>query len=49
MIVPLFVGRDKSIKALEAVMSEDKKVFLIAKKMDQLKILAKKIYIELAL
>ena len=29
MIVPLFVGRDKSIKALEAVMSEEKKVFLI--------------------
>ena len=32
MIVPLFVGRDKSIKALEAVMREDKKVFLIAQK-----------------
>ena len=32
MIVPLFVGRDKSIKALETVMSEDKKVFLIAQK-----------------
>ena len=32
MIVPLFVGRDKSIKALEAVMSDDKKVFLIAQK-----------------
>ena len=32
MIVPLFVGRGKSIKALEAVMSEDKKVFLIAQK-----------------
>ena len=32
MIVPLFVGRDKSIKALEAVMNEDNKVFLIAQK-----------------
>ena len=32
MIVPLFVGREKSIKALEAVMSDDKKVFLIAQK-----------------
>ncbi len=32
MIVPLFVGRNKSIKALETVMSEDKKVFLIAQK-----------------
>ena len=30
MIVPLFVGREKSIKALEAVMSEDKKVLLLA-------------------
>ena len=32
MIVPLFVGREKSIKALENVMGEDKKVFLIAQK-----------------
>ena len=28
MIVPLFVGREKSIKALEAVMAEDKKIIL---------------------
>ena len=32
MIVPLFVGREKSIKALEDVMSEDKKVLLLAQK-----------------
>ena len=32
MIVPLFVGREKSIKALENVMGEDKKVLLIAQK-----------------
>ena len=32
MIVPLFVGREKSIKALEAVMNEDKKVLLLAQK-----------------
>ena len=49
MIVPLFVGRDKSIKALEAVMSEDKKVFLLRKKMDQLKTHQKMIYIQLVL
>ena len=32
MIVPLFVGREKSIKALEDVMGDDKKVLLIAQK-----------------
>ena len=29
MIVPLFVGRDKSVRALEAVMSEDKQILLV--------------------
>ncbi|MBS3960383.1 MAG: endopeptidase La [Sandarakinorhabdus sp.] len=32
MIVPLFVGRDKSVKALEAVMQTDKSVFLLSQK-----------------
>lgn len=32
MIVPLFVGRDKSIKALEEVMKTDKKIVLITQK-----------------
>ena len=32
MIVPLFVGRDKSIKALNEVMKEDKKIILITQK-----------------
>jgi ATP-dependent Lon protease len=32
MIVPLFVGREKSIKALEAVMSEDKQIILVTQK-----------------
>jgi ATP-dependent Lon protease len=32
MIVPLFVGREKSIKALEEVMREDKRIVLVAQK-----------------
>ena len=32
MIVPLFVGRDKSIKALDEVMKNDKKIILITQK-----------------
>lgn len=30
MIVPLFVGRDKSVAALEQAMAEDKQIFLVA-------------------
>ena len=30
MIVPLFVGRDKSVSALEAAMAADKSIFLVA-------------------
>ncbi len=32
MVVPLFVGRDKSVKALEKVMSGDKRIMLITQK-----------------
>lgn len=32
MIVPLFVGREKSVRALEEVMRGDKRIFLIAQK-----------------
>ncbi|CCG07592.1 ATP-dependent protease La [Pararhodospirillum photometricum DSM 122] len=32
MIVPLFVGREKSVRALEEVMREDKQILLVAQK-----------------
>ena len=32
MIVPLFVGRERSVKALDAVMQDDKKILLITQK-----------------
>jgi ATP-dependent Lon protease len=32
MIVPLFVGREKSVRALENVMAEDKEILLVAQK-----------------
>ncbi|MFJ1267980.1 endopeptidase La [Legionella lytica] len=32
MVIPLFVGRGKSIKALEAAMVDSKKIFLVAQK-----------------
>ena len=35
MIVPLFVGRDKSIKALNEVMKTNKKIILVTQKMER--------------
>ncbi|MDO9177865.1 MAG: endopeptidase La [Agitococcus sp.] len=32
MVIPLFVGRDKSIQALETAMNGDKKIFVVAQK-----------------
>ena len=32
MVVPLFVGREKSIKALQEVMRTDKSIVLVAQK-----------------
>ncbi len=32
MVIPLFVGRAKSIKALDVAMEADKQIFLIAQK-----------------
>ena len=30
MVVPLFVGREKSIRALDAAMADDKQILLVA-------------------
>ncbi len=35
MIVPLFVGREKSINALESAMKQDNEIFLVAQKSAQ--------------
>ncbi len=32
MVIPLFVGREKSISALEAAMADNKKILLLAQK-----------------
>ena len=32
MVIPLFVGRDKSIRALEQAMEADKRILLVAQK-----------------
>jgi ATP-dependent Lon protease len=32
MVIPLFVGRDKSMKALEAAMEGDSRILLVAQK-----------------
>jgi ATP-dependent Lon protease len=35
MVIPLFVGRDKSIAALNEVMKKDKKLFWLPKKIQK--------------
>ena len=32
MVIPLFVGREKSIQALEEAMNENKRIMLVAQK-----------------
>lgn len=32
MVIPLFVGREKSVHALEKAMTEDKQILLVAQK-----------------
>ena len=45
MVVPLFVGREKSIKALQEVMKSDKSIVLVTQKILKLTILKEEIYI----
>ena len=35
MVIPLFVGRDKSITALNEVMKNDKKIILVTQKIQK--------------
>jgi ATP-dependent Lon protease len=44
MVIPLFVGRDKSISALNEVMKKDKKIILVTQKILKSMILKKQIY-----
>ena len=45
MIIPLFVGRDKSISALNEVMKKDKKIILVTQKTLKWKIPKKQMYL----
>ena len=46
MVVPLFVGRDKSIKALQEVMKSDKSIVLVTQKILKLTTLRTQIYMD---
>ena len=45
MVVPLFVGREKSIRALNEVMKTDKSIILVAQKIQKQTTPRKKIYL----
>ena len=47
MVVPLFVGREKSIKALQEVMKTDKSIVLVSQKILKSTILMAKIFINM--
>ena len=47
MVVPLFVGRDKSINALEQVMDKGQELLFFHRKIPMLMIHQKKIYLKL--
>ena len=45
MVIPLFVGRDKSISALNEVMKKDKKIILVTQKILKSMIQVKPIFL----
>ena len=45
MVIPLFVGRDKSISALNEVMKKDKKIILVTQKNSEIDDPKKQIYL----
>ena len=47
MVVPLFVGRDRSIKALQEVMKSDKSIVLVTQKTLKLMNQQKKIFTDM--
>ena len=47
MVVPLFVGREKSIKALQEVMKSDKSIVLVTQKNSEIDDPSEKIYINM--
>ena len=49
MVIPLFVGRSKSIAALDAAMEDNKQIFLVAQKTQIMIIQLKKTYIKMEL
>ena len=46
MVIPLFVGREKSIKALQEVMKSDKSIVLVTQKILKLTIQFQKIFMD---
>ena len=47
MVIPLFVGRDKSIAALNEVMKKDKKIILVTQKNSEIDDPKKQIYLRM--
>ena len=45
MVIPLFVGREKSIKALQEVMKSDKSIVLVTQKNSEIDDPKKKMYL----